>query len=273
MRRTSLKNILPGLRVNPGNTRQQDPQTVKNMSVAPDSPVIIHGDNWPLVEGLHHSGKEILPEYRIYTSHTPSELLTLIYEHPDARLILCLQPREHIFLFYALSGFLRYTKATVVCDSVYFTDRVVMKMWNSIPAGIPPGDREELFATGKRIFMSSFMAGCSSDQPSPLFSGIFHDENDLTDAMNLYLQEYMARAGVSVFQRKILEALLEGKRTSCIAESMGVCQNKIENHKSMIFRRLEMPTSSHAILYGMRFHSSLQRTSLKEMYVVFRCHL
>ncbi|ELO0596439.1 hypothetical protein QY625_004797 [Salmonella enterica] len=268
--KNSLQRIIPGRRVNPDGTQQQQKRdVVKNITgvPAPDSPVIIHGDNWPLVEGLRHLGKEVPQERPVYTSHTPSELLTLIYEHPNAGLILCLRPREHIFLFYALSGFLRYTQATVVCDSMYFTDRVVMEMWNSIPAVIPLWGTlhgRELSATGKRIFMSLFTPGCSSVLPAPLFSGIFHDENDLIDAMNLCLQEYMARAGVSVFQHNILKGLLEGKTASCIAEDMGVSPDKIENHKSMMFRRLGMPTFPHAILYGMKFHSALQRTFFKE---------
>ncbi|HAV0158268.1 TPA: hypothetical protein JFV33_005316 [Salmonella enterica] len=279
MRKTSLKNILPGLRVNPGSTQQQDLQTVKNMSVSrtgesPDSPVIIHGDNWPLVEGLRHPGKEVLSYRRIYVSHTPSELFTLLSEYPDAGLVLCLQPREHIFLFYALSGFLRYTQATVVCDSVYFTDRVVMDMWNSIPADIPLRDilnRGERSAGRKRIFMSRLTSGYRSHirtvaghNSAPLFPGTLYDGNNLIDAMNLYLQEYMARAGVSVFQRKILEALLEGKKASCIAESMGVSPGKVENHKTMMFSRLGMPCFPHAVLYGMKFHLALQRTLFKE---------
>ncbi|EAP0946911.1 hypothetical protein B7802_28830 [Salmonella enterica] len=78
--------------------------------------------------------------------------------------------------------------------------------------------------------------------------------------MNLYLQEYMAGAGVSVFQRKILEGLLAGKTAPCIAESMGVSPGKVENHKTMMLSRLGMPGFPHAVLYGMKFHSVLQRT-------------
>ncbi|EAB1660187.1 hypothetical protein D4T05_28525 [Salmonella enterica] len=78
--------------------------------------------------------------------------------------------------------------------------------------------------------------------------------------MNLYLQEYMAGAGVSVFQRKILEGLLAGKTAPCIAESMGVSTGKVENHKTMMLSRLGMPGFPHAVLYGMKFHSVLQRT-------------
>lgn len=283
--KNSLQHILPGRRVNPdGTQKQQKRDAVKNITgvPAPDSAMIIHGDNWPLVEGLLHSGKEVLPEHPVYTSHTPSELFTLLSEHPDAGLILCLQPREHIFLFYALSDFLRHTQAVVLCDSVYLTDRVVMEIWNCIPADIPPAipagiplrdilRRGEQSAAGKRILMSrltygypsgyrSRFRGIAAHNSAPLFLGTFHDGNDLTGAMNLYLQEYMAGAGVSVFQRKILEGLLAGKTAPCIAESMGVSTGKVENHKTMMLSRLGMPGFPHAVLYGMKFHSVLQRT-------------
>lgn len=233
-----------------------------------ESSLIIHGDNWPLVEGLCQIGGRMVTEYRIYASHTPRELFTLLYEHPDAMLTLCLKPREHLFLFYALSAFFRHTPATVLCDSFYFSDHVVMDMWNCFPVNRSTwcSLRNEESPEIWRLFLT-YLTTCRKlkKQLAPLFVGIVYDENDFIEIMNQCLLEHIIRAGVSVFQVKILQAILEGKTISCIAKSMGVNEGKIKNHKIMMFSRLNTPSAPHALLFGMKYHLGLQRTLFKEI--------
>ncbi|EBI7719636.1 hypothetical protein B5B13_21980 [Salmonella enterica] len=270
--KNTWQRILPGRiknRTSPTGAGKKNVQGTSggNTEEGSDSPLVIHGDSWPFVEGLCHLGKAGLPGRQIYASHTVAGLFMLLSEHPDAALVMCLRPREHLFLFYALSDYLRHSPATVVCDALYLTDYIVMEMWNCVPVCAPPRhlfpEEEGIPEEGERFLMSLVTRRQGVSRAAPL-SGIFHDGNHFVETMSQFLQEYIARKGVSVFQRRILEALLEGKSASVIAADMETSQGRIENHKTMVFSRLGVPCFPHALLYGMKYHLSLQRDLFTE---------
>lgn len=91
--------------------------------------VIVHGDQWPVVSATEHMVKALLPESECETTFGLTTLLQRLSCYPDALILLCLRPREHIFLFYALKDELLCHPALVISDELLFSDRVVLHSW------------------------------------------------------------------------------------------------------------------------------------------------
>ncbi|ENJ6668425.1 hypothetical protein AB1226_004306, partial [Salmonella enterica subsp. enterica] len=73
--------------------------------------VIIFGDCWPVVSALENVVHDVNPDCICKTAFDLSSLVYQLTCEPQALLILCLRPREHIFLFYALKEELIYHPA------------------------------------------------------------------------------------------------------------------------------------------------------------------
>ncbi|ECI3671077.1 transcriptional regulator, partial [Salmonella enterica subsp. diarizonae] len=75
-------------------------------NLTPARQVIIHGDCWPVVSAVQFVVKAMRPECRCDVADSLPCLLQSLTGTPEAVLILCLRPREHIYLFYALKNLL-----------------------------------------------------------------------------------------------------------------------------------------------------------------------
>ncbi|EBX2068622.1 transcriptional regulator, partial [Salmonella enterica subsp. enterica serovar Java] len=100
----------------------------------PARQVIIHGDCWPVTTTVVHLVRSVLPGCECEATYTLPVLLQQLSRKPEAALILCLRPREHLFLFYALKQALLKHPVLVISDELLFSDRVVLHNWGDIPA-------------------------------------------------------------------------------------------------------------------------------------------
>lgn len=96
---------------------------------------------------MAHLSRAVLPGSECETTYTLPELLQQLHRTPEATLVLCLRPREHIFLFYALKEVLLYHPALVFSDELLFSDQVVLRHWGELPAVL----YQDLTATVARI--------------------------------------------------------------------------------------------------------------------------
>ncbi|EBY1053068.1 transcriptional regulator, partial [Salmonella enterica subsp. enterica serovar Bareilly] len=94
-------------------------------NLTPTRQVIIHGDCWPVVSAVQFVVKAMRPECRCDVADTLPCLLQSLTETPEAVLILCLRPREHIYLFYALKNLFLDHPVLVISDELLFSDRLV----------------------------------------------------------------------------------------------------------------------------------------------------
>nr|VUD22873.1 transcriptional regulator [Salmonella sp. NCTC 7297] len=68
---------------------------------------------------------------------------------PEAILILCLRPREHLFLFYVLRQALPDYLVMIISDELFFSDWLVLKVYGGIPA-LPEQDLAEILIRARR---------------------------------------------------------------------------------------------------------------------------
>lgn len=68
----------------------------------PARQIIVYGDCWPVTIAVAHLVRRFLPGCNCETAYRLPVLLQQLRRKPEAILILCLRPREHLFLFYSL---------------------------------------------------------------------------------------------------------------------------------------------------------------------------
>lgn len=81
-----------------------------------------------------HLIRRFLPGCNCETAYSLPVLLQQLRRKPEAILILCLRPREHLFLFYSLRQILPDYPVMIISDELFFSDRVVLKVYGGIPA-------------------------------------------------------------------------------------------------------------------------------------------
>ncbi|EJE2441048.1 transcriptional regulator [Salmonella enterica] len=231
--------------------------------------VIIHGDCWPVATAVTHLVRTVQPGCICETTYTLPVLLQRLSRNPEAALVLCLRPREHIFLFYALKNVLLYHPALVISDELLFSDRVVLNSWGALPAVL----YQEFIATVTRIRLhekpyfpvkgrlASFLAN-----PKPatgLFAVplIFNHPTRLMNYMTLLMFRATVNCGVTPDQQKLLEEVYKGQ---CPLSELTTVLNRNEKQiwqdKYRLLMKLGMKNRLHELLYGTRFCESLQKT-------------
>lgn len=81
----------------------------------PARQIIVYGDCWPVTIAVAHLVRRFMPGCNCETAYRQPVLLQQLRRKPEAILILCLRPREHLFLFYSLRQ-IRKRKLTAVCS-------------------------------------------------------------------------------------------------------------------------------------------------------------
>ncbi|EDK5786696.1 hypothetical protein CI374_14395 [Salmonella enterica subsp. enterica serovar Panama] len=237
--------------------------------------IIIFGDCWPVVRAVENVIKKVVPEC---VCKTVSDLSSLIYQlavEPQAVLILCLRPREHIFLFYALREELVNHPTLVISDEIFFSDKLILHTWGHIPSMM---DRElELMITSMQLCelypplirycpeestLTAFLMSPVLPSAPPEIPQVFHVEERLMDYMSLLMYRALLECGLSPFRIRLLQAIWSGHQTlNELAAVMGESTGKIWNEKHRLLTQLGIPVRLREILYGTQFCRQIQRSN------------
>ncbi|ECA3795538.1 transcriptional regulator [Salmonella enterica subsp. enterica] len=234
----------------------------------PARQVIIHGDCWPVVNAVAHLSRAVLPGCECETTYTLPELLQQLHRKPEATLVLCLRPREHIFLFYALKEVLLYHPALVISDELLFSDRVVLHNWGELPAVL----HQELTAMVAQIRQHEKLSRVKNrltsflTDPKPatgLFAVplIFNHPTRLMNYMTLLMLRATVNCGVTPDQQKLLEEVYKG--LSSLSEMTTVLnknEKQIWQDKNRLLVKLGMKNRLYELFYGTRLCESRQLT-------------
>ncbi|ELK0301856.1 transcriptional regulator [Salmonella enterica] len=231
---------------------------------------IVYGDCWPVVNTVQSVVRAIRPECRCDVAGSLPALLQYLTQMPESTLILCLRPREHIYLFYALKQALLYHPALVISDELLFSDRVVLHNWGDIPAvlhqevaGMMPrlrtGEKTPHPLKGR---LANFLAA-----PKPatgLFAVplTFNHPKRLMNYMELLMYRATASRGVTPDQQKLLQEVYTGKYTlSGLKNRLNKNEKQIWQDKYRLLVKMGMKNRLHELLYGTRFCQEIQRTT------------
>lgn len=240
--------------------------------------VILHGDCWPVVSAVEILVKSIRPGYQCSTVPDLPSLIQRLTDAPGASLILCLRPREHIYLFYALRNTLYRHPVLVISDEMLFSDRVLLRILGQIPCMM----HQSLLRVnaGRRLCEWSFTGRscCPEDDmltdfllypalppglPDTLPS--FPLEAPLMNYLSLIIYRDMDNLGITPFRLRLLQAMYTGHQSyEELASLMNVSPRKIWNEKHRLITQLGMQGRLRDLLYGTRFCSFIQRTPFME---------
>ncbi|EEL2954737.1 transcriptional regulator [Salmonella enterica] len=230
--------------------------------------VIIHGDCWPVVSAIENLIKNLHPESRCKTTFRLIPLLQQLARNPDALLLLCLRPREHIFLFYALKNELLCHPALIFSDELLFSDHVVLHCWGGIPAMLHQelAGAVDRFRPGKPPHPVKDSLGSFLSDPKPVMGNfavplIFNNPKRLMNYMSLLMFQAIESCGVTPGQQKLLEEIYRGRHTlSGLKNILNQNERKIFQDKNRLLVKLGMKNRLRELLYGTRFCLLQQRT-------------
>ncbi|HFZ8316459.1 TPA: transcriptional regulator [Salmonella enterica subsp. enterica serovar Litchfield] len=232
--------------------------------------VIVHGDCWPVVTAVAHLAESALPESDCDTTYTLPALLKQLGRQPETTLILCLRPREHIFLFYALRQALLFHPVLVISDELMFSDRLVLKVFGDIPvishekmsgtqqnSGGRAGTPGQLQgALAGFLFLPEPVTGYSD---VPL---IFNHPKRLMNYMSVLMFRETLAHGVTPAQRRLLEEIYQGRgKLSVLSGRLKTKEKKVWQEKNrLLVKKLGMRCRLREQLYGTRFCMEIQKT-------------
>ncbi|ECW0109270.1 TPA: transcriptional regulator [Salmonella enterica subsp. enterica serovar Typhimurium] len=233
--------------------------------------VIVHGDCWPVVVAVAHLVISALPESYCKTTHTLPDLLKQLSRQPGTTLILCLRPREHIFLFYALKQALLLHPVMVMSDDLMFSDQLVLKVFGDIPV-IP---HEKSSGTQQNGWLRNETPGqlkgalvdfLSSPDKIAVFSEvplIFNNPERLMNYMSVLMFRETLAHGVTPAQRRLLEEIYKGRgKLSVLSRRLKTKEKRIWQEKNrLLVKNLGMRCRLREQLYGTRFCMDIQKTA------------
>lgn len=241
----------------------------------PARQVIIHGDCWPVATAVAHLVRAVQPGCECEATYTLPVLLQQLSQKPEATLVLCLRPREHLFLFYALKQALLNHPALVISDELFFSDRLVLKMYGDIPVQ----QQQELTALLTRIQQQEQWPGGVTPSPRitekltdflsspvpvtgfPEVPQIFTSPKRLLNYMALLMYREMLACGVSPAQQRLLNEVYRGReRLSGLSGRLNVGERQIWQDKYRLLVKMGMKNRLRELLYGTRFSQDIQRT-------------
>ncbi|EHA1743166.1 transcriptional regulator [Salmonella enterica subsp. enterica serovar Javiana] len=230
--------------------------------------VIIHGDCWPVVSATEHVVKVFLPDSQCETTFTLTSLLQQLARFPDAILILCLRPREHIFLFYAIKNELLCHPALVISDELLFSDRVMLYHWGNISVTLHQEltDLVMQIENGKSLYPVKGRLNSFLSYPKPAMGCftvplIFNNPKRLMNYMSLLMFRAVESCGVTSDQQKLLKEIYGGRYTfTGLKKVLNRDERKIFQDKNRLLIKLGMRNRLRDLLYGTRFCMTEQRT-------------
>ncbi|ECG5862920.1 transcriptional regulator [Salmonella enterica] len=238
--------------------------------ITTDRQIIVHGDCWPVVAAVVHLVKSVLPECGCEATYTLPGLQQQLRLHPDATLVLCLRPREHLFLFHALRSALLFHPVLVISDELFFSDRLVLQAWGDIPA-VLQGDLTGMVTRLKlnepwhdrrgQGMLTTFLS-----DPKPV-TGFFSvpptliTQKRLMNYMALLMYRASVNQGVSPAQMKLLEEVYKGRgKLSALSGRLQKGEKQIWQDKYRLLVKLGMNNRLRELLFGTRFCEDMQRS-------------
>lgn len=239
----------------------------------PARQVIVHSNCWPVATTVAHLVRSVLPECEYEITYALPVLLQQLSRQPEATLILCLRPREHLFLFYALKQAILDHPVLVISDELFFSDRLVLKVYGDIPvqqqqeltALLPRVQQGELWPGGVRPRITGKLADFLSS-PAPVAGfpevpQIFTSPRRLMNYMTLLMYREMLACGVSPAQQRLLEEVYRGReKLSGLSGRLNVGERQIWQDKYRLLVKMGMKNRLRELLYGTRFCQDIQRT-------------
>lgn len=191
-----------------------------------------------------------------------TELIVFLSRYPDAGLVLCLRPHEHVFLFYHLQPWLTSRKVLIVVDRLYFTDRCVMQYFRLTdylqrdrlmpliqPRGHLSGEPEAWYRFRKTDSVACrFPVGAAG-----------------SERLLLTLKQYMWHqlpVGVSIEKYALLVLLSTGLSGTSVARQWRLSENAVSLYWRQAMKGLDMPLSRVALYRGICLRDELQRTAI-----------
>ncbi|EHP5545198.1 hypothetical protein KPO98_004095 [Salmonella enterica] len=233
--------------------------------------IILHGDCWPVVSAVESMVKSVFPECRCSTASDLPMLISLLTCNPGAALILCLRPREHLFLFYVLREDIYRHPTLVISDEIFFCDRVLLRSLGDISC--MRYQELELMITSKQLFpvgigqcpekstLTNFLLSPSLPSGLPEVIPDFSLEEPLMEYLSLMIYREMDGLGITPFRMRLLQYMYAGHQSyEELAKLMNVSPKKIWNEKYQLLKQTDMSTRLREIIYGTRFCFFLQRT-------------
>ncbi|EBR8158576.1 hypothetical protein DOA20_26000 [Salmonella enterica subsp. enterica serovar Newport] len=238
--------------------------------------VVIYGDSWPVVSAVQSLTTAILPDSQCRAIFDLPSLIQRLTLEPQAVLILCLRPREHVFLFYALRQTLPYHPVLVISDEMFFNDRLMLRVWGNLPCMMH--DELSMMVASQRLcellpaapghycpekcLLTGFLQSPSLPAGSPEVPWIFHLEEPLMDYMSLLIYREMLDRKITPFRMRMLQTIWSGFQTRDeLTAELDTPERKLWNEKHRLLTQLGMPSRLRDILYGTRFCSFQQRTA------------
>lgn len=237
--------------------------------------VILYGDCWPVVSAVQSLVTTLQPDSQCAAVPDLPSLIQQLTLEPQAVLILCLRPREHVFLFYALRQELFDHPALVISDEIFFNDKLMLRIWGDLPCMMH--DELSMMVTSQQLcelltvppdhcpeksLLTDFLKSPTLPDGLSEVPQIFLLEEPLMDYLSLLIYREMLDRKITPFRMRMLQAIWSGFQTreALIAE-LGAPKSKIWNEKHRLLMQLEMPARLREILYGTRFCPFLQRTA------------
>lgn len=196
-----------------------------------------------------------------------------LHRKPEATLVLCLRPREHLFLFYALKQAILDHPVLVISDELFFSDQLVLKVYGDIPAI----QQQELTEMLIRVKQGEQWYGGTRCQVTKklddfllyptLVTGflevpqIFNSPKRLMTYMSLLMHREILACGVSPAQQRLLEEVYRGRgRLSALCGRLNARERQIWQDKYRLLVKLGMRNRLRELLYGTRFCMNMQKT-------------
>ncbi|EPD4814639.1 transcriptional regulator [Salmonella enterica subsp. enterica serovar Newport] len=240
----------------------------------PARQIIVYGDCWPVTTAVAHLVRTFLPGRECEVTYTLPALLQQLHRKPEAILILCLRPREHLFLFYALRQVLPEHPVMVISDELLFSDRVVLKVYGGIPAMLQLALEEilirvrqgEQWSGGARLRrtgeLGAFLLSAAPVTGFLEVPPIFNSPKRLMNCMDNLMYREMLACGVSPAQRHLLEEVYLGRgKLSALSGRLKAESRQIWQDKYRLLVKLGMRNRLRELLSGTRFCMDTQRTT------------
>ncbi|EAM9431364.1 TPA_asm: transcriptional regulator [Salmonella enterica] len=235
--------------------------------------IIVHGDCWPVTTAVAHLVRSVLSTCEYVITYTLPVLLQQLHRKPEATLVLCLRPREHLFLFYALKQAILDHPVLVISDELFFSDQLVLKVYGDIPAI----QQQELTEMLIRVKQEEQWYGGTRCQVTKklddfllyptLVTGflevpqIFNSPKRLMTYMSLLMHREILACGVSPAQQRLPEEVYRGRgRLSAICGRLNARERQIWQDKYRLLVKLGMRNRLRELLYGTRFCMNMQKT-------------
>ncbi|EAB5741128.1 transcriptional regulator [Salmonella enterica subsp. enterica] len=247
--------------------------------------VIVHGDCWPVTTAVAHLVRTFLPGSDCETTYRLPALLQQLRRKPEAILILCQRPREHLFLFYALRQVLPDHPVMVISDELLFSDRLVLQSWGDIPV-VLQGDLTGMVtrlklnkpwqsSTDKRG-QETLITFLSDPKPVTGFFAVpptFITQKRLMNYMALLMYRASVKQGVSPAQLKLLEEVYKGRgKISALSGKLQKGEKQLWQDKYRLLVKLGMNNRLRELLFGTRFCEAVQRTPFMAPGKTEQCH-